>query len=296
MIKEHKGELFAFSNAFFQGLFPIITILSYLAMPSIISLAVSTFLSSLFFLVIIIYQKKLHELRNPLLWKYIFYIVFFLGILFYVFSYLGLSRTTSGNASIIALFEICTSYVFFNIFKKELFSLESKIGAVFMVIGAVVVLAPNFSTINFGDVLIFVATFFAPIGNFFQQKAKKISSTETTLFLRSILSVPFLFLIAYIFGQHLHIEQIKESIWFLIFNGFIVFGISRMFWVESITRISVTKSNALSSVAPLLTLFVAWLVFHQIPTSWQIVSLVPFFLGVLLLTNNLKFKNNLNVL
>jgi drug/metabolite transporter (DMT)-like permease len=129
-----------------------------------------------------------------------------------------------------------------------------------------------------------------------QQKAKKISSTETILFLRSILAVPFLLLIAYMFRQNFQIHQVKESIWFLIFNGVIIFGFSKMLWIEGIARISVTKANALNSLAPLFTLFVAWLVLHQLPTIWQIVSLVPFFFGVLLLTNNLKFKNRLNTI
>ncbi len=62
-----------------------------------------------------------------------------------------------------------------------------------MVFGAVVVLIPNFSVLNAGDLFILLATIFVPIGNYLQQKATKISSTETILFLRSILAAPFLF-------------------------------------------------------------------------------------------------------
>jgi drug/metabolite transporter (DMT)-like permease len=291
MTTERKGELFAFSNAFFQGLFPIITVLSYLALPNIISLAITTFISSIFFLILVIYKNRLPELRNPLLWKYIMVIVFFLGILFYTFFYLGLSRTSPGNASIIALFEVFTSYIFFNIFEKEPFSLESKAGTVLMVAGAVIVLAPNFSHLNLGDIFILLATFCAPIGNFFQQKAKDISSTETTLFLRSIISAPLLLLLAYILGQHLQIEQIRESFLFLVINGVLIFGLSRMFWVESISRISVTKANALGSVTPFFTLFFALLIFHQFPTIFQCASLILFFFGVLLLTGHIKLKH-----
>jgi drug/metabolite transporter (DMT)-like permease len=183
--------------------------------------------------------------------------------------------------------------MFFNIIRKEPFSFESKIGTGLMVVGAVVVLAPNFSSLNLGDLFILIATFCAPIGNYFQQKATKISSTETILFLRSIIAAPFLLLLAYIFGQHLEIHQIKESFLFIILNGFIILGLSKAFWMEGIARMSVTKANALSSIAPLFTLFVAWFVFRQTPTVWQIASLVPFFFGVLLLTNNLKLSHDL---
>ncbi len=217
--------------------------------------------------------------------------MFFIGILFYTFFYFGLTKTTPGNAGIIALFEVFTSYILFHFIRKEHFSFESKVGSMLMVLGAVIVLAPNFSHINFGDLFILIATFCAPMGNMLQQKAKSIASTESILFLRSIIATPFLFFLAYMFGQHLQTNQIKESLMFLIFSGLIIFGLSKILWLEGIARISVTKSNALGSVAPLFTLLVAWTVLHQIPTVWQISSLVPFFIGVLLLTDNLKLKH-----
>jgi len=290
MKKERLGETFIFSGAIIWSLFPIITIMSYKGVPSMISLTISTFLASIFFLIIVIYKKKLPELNNMLLWKYTVGIVFFIGILYYTFYYFGLTKTTPGNASIIGQFEIFTSFLFFNIFRKENFSLESKIGSILMVLGAIIVLAPNFSSINWGDMFILIATFCAPIGNFLQQKAKRISSTETILFLRSIAATPFLFFIAYMFRQNLIIDQVKESFVFLILNGVFILGLSKIFWLEGISRISVTKANALSSITPLLTLIVAFIVLKQIPTFWQIASLVPFFFGVLLLTDNLKLR------
>jgi len=290
MTKERTGELFIFGAAVFGGLLPIIAVLSYRGVPSIISLAISTFLSSIFFLAIILYKRKLHELKNLLLWKYVFFIVVFIGILGYGFYYLGLTRTTPGNAAIIGLSEIFTSYIFFNLIRKEHFSFESKVGTVFMVTGALIVLAPNFYYLNFGDFFILIANFCWPIGNLFQQKAKLISSTETILFLRSLVATPFLFLIAYAFGQHLEFAQVKESLPYLIISGFFLFGVSKIFWLEGISRISVTKANATHSLAPLVTLFFAWIILHQVPTIWQITSFLPFFFGVLLLTNNLKLK------
>ena len=287
--EERSGELFVYVGAVLTGLFPILTILSYKIIPSMISLTVSTFLASIFFLIIVIYKKKLSELKNPLLWKYMIGIVHFISILYWAFYYLGLTRTTSGNASIIALFEVCTSYLFFNLFKKEPFSFESKLGTALMVLGALIVLAPNFSVLNLGDLFVLIATFCAPIGNYLQQKATRISSTETILFLRNIIAAPFILLIAYLLGQHLHFNQVKDSFIFLVLNGVLVLGLAKAFWVKGIARISVTKANALNSLTPLCALLFAWLVFHQIPTIWQIAALVPFIFGVLLLTNHIKF-------
>lgn len=296
MNKERTGELYIFSGVIVWSLFPIITILSYKSLPSMVSLALSTFFACLAFLVVVIYRKKLFEFKNLLLWKYILGITVFNGVLYYGFYFWGLTETTSGNASIIALFEVFTSYVLFHIIQKEDFSFESKIGSALMIFGALIVLIPNFSDFNFGDLFILLATFCAPFGNLLTQKAKKIASTETILFLRNLTATPFLFLIAFLFGQRLQIHQAKESLLFLIINGVIILGLSKIFWVEGISRIPVTKAMALNSTAPLLTLFLAWMIFGQVPTIWQISSLVPFFFGVLLLTNNLKLKNNLETL
>ena len=290
MNKERAGELFIFSEVATWGLFPVITVLSFKAVPSMISLALSTFFSSIFFLLIVLFRGKLHELKNILLWKYVLGIVLFIGVLFYAFYFWGLTKTTPGNAGLIGLFEIFTSYLLFNLIRKEHFSFESKIGAALMILGAIIVLAPNFSSVNFGDLFILIATFCAPLGNLFQQKAKTIASTEAILFLRSIIATPIIFLLAYAFEQHLVMSEVKESFLFLILNGLIILGLSKMFWLEGIARISVTKANALGSLAPLFTLLAAWVFLHQAPTLWQITSLVPLFLGVLLLTNNLKLK------
>lgn len=292
MKEENKGELFIFSGAITWGLFPVIIVLSYKSLSSMWSLALSTFLSCLIFLFIVIYRKKIFEFKNLLLWKYVLYITIFNGILYYSFYFLGLAETSPGNVSIIALFEVFTSYILFHVINKEDFSFESKVGSVLMILGALIVLIPNFSNFNFGDLFILLATLFAPFGNFFTQKAKKIASTETILFLRNLIATPLLFLIAFIFGQHLQMYQIKESFLFLVINGVFLLGLSKIFWVEGISRMPVTKAMALSSISPLFTLFFAWIIFYQAPTLWQILSLVPFFFGVLLLTNNLKLKKN----
>ena len=171
MNEEQKGELFIFGEAIIWGFFPILIVLSYVTIPSMVSLAFSTFISSIFFFAIVLYKKRLYELKNLLLWKYTLYIVFFIGILFYAFYYFGLTKTTPGNASIIALFEVCTSYILFNIIRKEHFSYESKVGTALMALGAIIVFAPNLVSFNYGDLFILIATFCAPIGNLFQQKA-----------------------------------------------------------------------------------------------------------------------------
>jgi len=77
--------------------------------------------------------------------------------------------------------------------RREKYSYEHIAGSLLMIIGVIVVLARDFTGIHSGDLFIACATFFSPIGNLFQQKARKFASSESIMFVRSILSIPALF-------------------------------------------------------------------------------------------------------
>src|SRR3990167_4085852 len=158
--EKKRGELYVLLNCFLWAFFPVITVLSFGKLPSLISLAWSTLFSTVFFFIVLLFRNKWHEIQNPELWKYTFSIVLFVGVLFYGFYFIGLTKTTPGNAGIITLFDIFVSFLFFSIVKKEPFSLEHVIGSILMVAGAVIILVPGFKGINTGDLFIFIATFF----------------------------------------------------------------------------------------------------------------------------------------
>ncbi|MEK7133456.1 MAG: DMT family transporter [Patescibacteria group bacterium] len=290
--EKRKGEWFIYSGILFGALFPIITVLSYAALPSLISLGWSTAFAAIFFGLIVSYKGTWHELRNPLLWKYGLYITLFISILFYGLFFIGLTKTLPGNAAIIALLEVFTSFLFFNVFREERISFEYKVGALLMIGGAVIVLVRGFSGVGIGDLLIVAATMCAPVGNFFQQKARDIASSETILFLRSILAVPVIFLLAFAFGQHASYGNVADSLFLLVVNGVLIFGLSKILWVEAIHRISVTKAQALSSITPLATLLLAWLLLRQAPNVWQLTAVLPLILGTLLLTDHLHLRKS----
>ena len=290
MTEEKKGEMFSLGRTFIQGIFPVLTVLSFGKMPSLLALAWTTLFACILFLILVAYKNLWHELRNFLLWKYISVTVIFISVMYYGFIFSGLALTSAGNGGIISLCEILTSYLFFNLIRKEYFSNDNKLGALLMILGAVLVLAPNFQTFNKGDFLVLISVFFPPIGNLYQRKAKEIASSITIIFLRTFMSLPILFLLAYLLGNHVTHEVFMISLPFLILNGVIYFGLEKILFLGAISRISVTKTLSLGSIAPFITLITAWLIFHQVPTFWQVTSLVPLTLGVLLLTNNLKLK------
>jgi len=286
MTQERKGKIIIFSEALLWSLFPVITIISLKNIPPIISLGFCTLFATIFFAVVLSIKGGWGEIRNREALKDILWVTFFLGIFYYLLYFSGLRFTSAGNAGIIALTEIFFSFLFFHIWRKDHIPYTHIIGAVLMLIGAIIVLYPNFSKFHPGDLLILAASFIAPFGNFFQQKARKKVSSESILFIRSFISTPVIFIFAYLTDVDFTIISIKKSLVVLIINGFFLLGLSKILWIEGIHRISVTKANALNSAAPLLTLLFAWILLHDTPTKFQFFSFLPMFLGVILLGRN----------
>lgn len=289
--EKRKGERMIYAEVVLWAFFPIVTVLSYVTVPSLLVLAWSNLFACLLFTFIMTQRRKWAEVKNLVLLKYVFIITIFNGVAFYALYFTALQYTTPGNASILALLEILTSFIFFNVILSEKISREYVVGACLMLVGAVIILLPNFSGINVGDFLILGTTLVAPIGNFFQQRARKLASGETVIFLRGLFAAPIIFLLAWIFGQHASWMDIRASLGFLLINGVLLFGISKLLWLEGIHRMSVTKAMAMQGMVPIITLVAAWVILHQSPTIWQLSSLIPLSFGLFLLTDQYKFAD-----
>jgi drug/metabolite transporter (DMT)-like permease len=286
--KNKQGEILIFTETLLWSLFPVITILSFTNLSPITSLAWSTLFATMFFALVKSYKKNWSELLNQDALKDILLVSFIIGILFYTLFFSGLKYTSAGNASIIALFEVFSSFLFFHMWRRDHIPKEHIFGAIFILIGAIIVLSPNFTEFRVGDILILSATLVAPVGNFFQQRARKLVSSETILFVRSLIATPFLFGMTYLLKETSTLFDLKQAIVIILINGFVLLGFSKILWVEGIHRISVTKANALASMGPLLTILFAWIILSDLPTVWQLSSVFPMILGVILLSTNKK--------
>ncbi len=287
---EKVGLRYAYGSLVLWAFFPVLTVIVYRTLPVLLSLTITTACAALFFLVVIIVRKKTKELTNPLLLRYALFITLATAVGFYGLYFLGLTRTTPNTASIVGLFEVCTSFLLFNVFHKESFSKEHSIGAILMIIGACFVLFPKgVSGINSGALLVLLATFCAPLGNKFQQKARQIASGETIMFLRNAFAAPCFLLLAILFKQTSMVGPITTIVALsFIVNALLVFGMSKLFFIEAIHRISVTRVIALGSMAPFLTIIISWMFFGTRPELVQLFALVPLCVGVLFLTDTLS--------
>ncbi|HMK74557.1 MAG TPA: DMT family transporter [Thermodesulfobacteriota bacterium] len=293
--RERQGESFILLQALLWSLFPVITILSYGLLPPLISFGWSTLFATLFFGGVLTLRHRWGEIRDRSSLRNILWATLFLGILYYGLVFFGLRYTSAGNASLIAATEMFFSFIFFHIWRRDFISPKHILGAIFMLIGVFIVLYPNTTKLHLGDLLILMATVIAPFGNYFQQRARERVSSEMILFVRSAISTPIVLLSACLLREKFSITNLKTSADLILINGLLLMGFSKILWVEGIHRISVTKSNALASIAPPLTLLFAWLILHNIPTRFQLLSVVPILFGVALLSMNKRPADTVDI-
>ncbi len=279
-----KGDLAILAQSFLTAFFPIVAVISYKSISPLVALFFSTVFTTVFFLVLFIIKGKWLDLFKKGVIIELFLVALLIGVGYYGLYFFGLKTTSAGNASLISLMEIFFSYLFFNIWKQEPFDAKHILGSVLMLLGATLVLFNRTSTLKLGDLLVLIATMLPPLGNYYQQKLRKRISSQAILFGRSFLTLPFLAILALLFKENLAWENIQSSLWFFVLNGVVFLGISKIFWLEGIHRISVTKANVVSSVYPAFTLLLAALFLRQYPTIWQLIAFVPLMLGLVLLT------------
>jgi drug/metabolite transporter (DMT)-like permease len=153
-----------------------------------------------------------------------------------------------------------------------------------MTVGALLVLFPGEWAINKGDILVLLAAMIAPLANLYQKKARAQVSSETILLVRSVIALPFIYVLAVIFEPTPAWALIQQQWVWLGLTGFLVFFVGKLLWVEAIHLLPITKVNALFAFAPLMTLGLAYWVLNQIPTVSQLVGIMPILVGGYLIT------------
>ncbi len=285
MSEERKGELFAIALCFFEGLFPIWSIIAVRKIGSIHTYLASLVFAILFFAVLVFAKREFKELFKKEALKDLLLTSFFITFMF-VLIYIGLSYTTASNMSIILLLQIFFSYLYFNLFGDEKMDLVHTLGVFLMGIGAFIVLFPGRLSVNLGDLFVLIAAMTAPIANFYQKRARFLVSSEVVLLFRSLFAFPILAILAFLFEKSVSFKDYREVFIYLFLSGFFVLGLSKIFWLEALHRISITKLSAMASLIPLFTLVFAFFLLGETPTSLQLFGAFLIIFGSIFITRN----------
>lgn len=284
--KERQGEAFTISTMLLWGFFPIVSILAYQHVTALFTAVTMTIISSVFFGLVMLARKRFAELSIRAAWRPILWTTFYIVVVTYTLLFFGYAHTTAGSGSIVALSQVLFSIIFFGlVLRTEKYTREALFGSLLMLVGAAIVLFQGSFSLEWGNWLILLAMITAPIGNYYQQQARRLISAETLLFVRSLLGSIFLLPFFFFFDSFEHQTNIAAAIPVLIIGGVLILGLAKIFWIESIHRISVAKAVSLENFSPFITLIAAFFILGEVPTWWQVAGFLPMLAGAWIILN-----------
>ncbi len=283
MQKQRIGELSLLAFTFFEGWFPVLTLLVLHYISPIYTYLFTVCFASLTFLTVLIVQGKLAQLVQFSAYRPMILSASLMSLAF-IFIYMGLTWTSAGNMSILIFLQFFFSFLYFNVIGKEPFSRQHLLGALLMAFGALIILFPDNWTFNKGDLLIVLASAIAPVANYYQKQARQQVSSSTVLTFRSFFAIPVLFILAVYMEADPQWQAIKAVWLYIAICGILLMGLSKILWLEGIHRISITKASAMMALIPVFTLLFSWLLFNTMPDTRQLLAIFPVIVGGYLLT------------
>ncbi|MEA3418699.1 MAG: DMT family transporter [Campylobacterota bacterium] len=283
MQKEREGEILMVMLSVLESLFPIFSLYSIALIGAIYSYAFVVVIALVVLTAILTVKKQWWTLFVPKAQKDLLWTSFYITLLFLLL-FTGLRYTTAGNVAVLVFLQLFFAYLYFNILGSERMTPLHTIGAFVMGAGAVIMLFPEDLQFNIGDGLALAAAAIAPVANLYQKRARKHVGTITILTYRNLVALPFLLLIAFFFEPLPIKEHLISAIPYLLANGILIYVIAKIFWIEALHRISITKMSAMVALIPLFTLLFAYLFLGEIPTFRQIFGILPILAGGYLIT------------
>jgi drug/metabolite transporter (DMT)-like permease len=283
MTKEREGELLMVGLALLESWFPILSIVAISHIGALHTYAFSLFVSLLFFMIIMKQKNLFVELKNSKAYRDLLLTSFWITTMF-VLVFLGMQYTSAGNMSVIIFLQLLFAYLYFNIFGNDKMDRVHTFGALIMGVGAMIILFPNELVLNKGDLLILIAAAIAPIANFYSKRTREHCSSETILGFRTLFALPVVSLFAWIIEPEISSKNIYEALPYVVLIGLLIFGVSKIMWMEALHRVSITKISAMMALVPMLTLLFAYFYLAEVPEVRQIFGILPVLVGGYLLT------------
>lgn len=281
--RQRRGESFLLAEEFLWGWFPIVTLLTYQFVAPLWTMLITLAVTTCFFAGLMQVRGLWGELKRRRAWADLFWASFWITLLF-ILLFVGLARTTAGNSALILFMQVFFAFLYFNVFQGERLSRAHLAGVALMSAGAFLVLFPDDLRFNPGDLLVLLAAMSAPIGNRYQQRARRHVNATTLLFVRNLFALPFLLGLIWLFAVAPPAAADLAAIWWLLLiNGVLLMGLSKIFWIEALHRLSITKISAMTALSPVFTMAFALPVLGEVPGFWQLCGIIPILAGGILL-------------
>lgn len=278
--QEKIGVIFALTGAAMWGIFPVLVNRGTQNIPPIMFAAITTLLAACGSFIYAAIKGNLHELKNKKFYSSLLMITLCIVIIPYILFFIGSSKTSGINSSLLLLSEIIFTLLFTPLIGEKTTS-KKLIGATGVFIGAMLILYNGTFSFNAGDILIIFSTATYPIGNFYAKRALNYVSPAIILLVRFFLGGFFIFFFALLAESQSNITQIMLQNWpIILFTGLVLLGIGKVIWYEGLKRLDISKAISLSMTFPLFSLIVLIAFFKEIPSTYQWAGILVMALGV----------------
>lgn len=278
--QEKIGVIFALTGAAMWGIFPVLVNRGTQNIPPIMFAAITTLLAACGSFIYAALKGKLHELKNKKSYSSLLIVTLCIVIIPYILFFIGSSKTSGINSSLLLLSEIIFTLLFTPLIGEKTTS-KKLIGATGVFIGAILILYNGTFSLNAGDLLIIFSTATYPIGNFYAKKALNYVSPAIILLVRFFLGGFFIFFFALLAESQSNITQIMLQNWqIVLFTGLVLLGIGKVVWYEGLKRLDISKAISLAMTFPLFSLIVLIAFFREMPSTYQWAGIVVMALGV----------------
>lgn len=285
--KKVKAEIALIFSIVIASLFPVLTVMSHSSgLSPLATIAGCYLVSAIFFAIRLTKQKKWKKnLKKVSALKDVFIGSLIVSVLVQFLFFISLKYTSAQNYSLLGLTEVAFSFFIVGfITKKEPVSKNHIIGAMLMLVSAAILFFKDFTSFNIGDLFILVAVIIAPIGNIFTKKALHKVSLPYLLFVRSVIAFVIFFVMALLFEEPATTSAVIASLPYILFSGLVYFSIRKMIFLFACRKISVNHAVSFNSLKPIFVFILAWLILGEEPTLLQLLTIVPSFIGLYILS------------
>lgn len=280
--QENKGVFLALISAALWGVFPVMVNHGSHIVPPLTFAAISTLLAAAGSFFYTVLKGKLRELKKKEAYSSLLMITLCIVIIPYTLFFIGSSKTSGINTSLLLLSEIIFTLAFTPLIGEKT-TVQKLIGASGVFIGALLILYNGHGKfhLNSGDIMVIASTATYPIGNFYAKKALNQVSPSTILFVRFLLGGLFMLPFAALVEPQSQVSRIIPAEWpILLFTGLILLGAGKIVWYEALSRLDISKAISLGMTFPFFSLIVLIGIFKESVSGYQWIGIAVMMLGV----------------
>lgn len=278
--EEHIGTILALLSALWWGAFPVLVNRGTQTIPPILFAGLSFLLASFVALCFVLVQGNINEFKRREAYGTLLMVTVCIVIVPYLLFFIGASKTSGVNSSLLLLSEIIFTALFTH-FIGEKTSISKLVGMGGVFFGALLILYREGAIqLNQGDALIILSTITFPIGNFYAKRAFHHVSPAVVLFIRFFLGGLFILLVSSIVESPFRISEVFSYDWrFILVNGLVLLGIGKIIYYEAFKRLDISKTISILTTFPLFSFIMLIGIFHEHITTLQWVGMVIMLIG-----------------